>query len=240
MGEYSKVVFGRNRIPSRAIISAGVYFARRKDAFRRVFDYWEKLKGREWIRYSFARVGGKDYTILFGIYGAAMMLETVQCLRDGGVETIEMVGSMGARRLPVGSIVIPTSAVDRAGVVSVDDPEAAPASPDQMMLELTRKELRSRNLPFTEGKILSVPAVLHGIEHLEASLKRADDIVGHEMEASTLLHFARKHGIRAGALLYVSDNDRHSIIAGSSSVVEARRWALGKCASVAVNVLWHL
>src|SRR6267143_4101863 len=130
MGGFSKVVFRRSRLPSRAIVCAGVYFPDRKNAFRRSFERWERLQGN-WIRYSFARREEKDYVVIFGVYGAAMMLETVQLLREGGVRSIYMVGSMGARSLPVGTMVVPTSVKDKAGVVTVDDPNASGASPDR-------------------------------------------------------------------------------------------------------------
>jgi len=191
------------------------------------------------LKYSFARHSKRDYLVVFGIYGAAMMLETVQLLREGGVQSIYMVGSMGARSLPVGTIVVPTAAEDKAGIVALDNPRAKQATPDRLMLNLTLRELRTRHLPFTRGLISSVPAVLHGIQHIEEHVKQAEGIIGHEMEGSTFLHFTKKHGIRAGMLLYVSDNDRHSIIAGAKGIRQARRKGLLSTAGVSVAVLAH-
>lgn len=237
VGQFSSFEFGRDRLPRRAIIGAGVYSPGRMAAFRRQFDRWERIRG-QWVRYSFARCGKKEYAVLFGVYGAAMMLETVQLLRDGGVRSVYMVGSMGARSLPIGTVVVPTSIEDRAGVVVVDNPHAKSSTPNQRMLDLTRNELEARDIPFSEGKVVSVPAVLHGIDHLEKHV-RGRDLVGHEMEGSTFLHFTRKHGVAAGALFYVSDNEKHSIIAGAVDVRKARRRALLSAASVAVAVLQH-
>ncbi len=238
MGRFSQTVFGQTRLPSRAVICAGVYLPSRKDAFRRTFDHWERTRG-SWIRYSFGRLGEKEYAVLFGIYGAAMMLETVQLVREGGVHSVFMVGSMYAKSLPVGEIVIPTTIEDRAGVVAVDDSSASLATPDNAMLAFTRDELETRKLLYTEGMVSSVPAVLHGIERIHRSIRDDHRIIGHEMEGSTFLHFTRKHGVRAGALFYVSDNERHSIISGAKGTRVARRKALRTAATVAVAVLQH-
>ena len=235
MGGYSETVFARSRLPRRAIVCAGVCTVTRKEAFRRNFDGWTKVKG-SWLRYSFARWKGKEFVVVFGIYGAAMMLETIQCLRDGGVRSCYMVGSMGARNLPVGTIVLPTSIEDQAGVVCIDDHSAA-STPDDAMLRLTVDRLKSMHLAYAAGRTVSVPAVLHGIQQVNDYIRRDTRLIGHEMEGSTFLHFARKHGIRAGALFWVSDNDRHSIIAGARGLQEARREATLSIAKVAVDVM---
>lgn len=236
MGEYSQLVFGRRRIPRRAIVCAGVYFPDRKEAFRSVFDSWSPIRGR-WIRHSFARKSGKEFVIVFGIYGAAMMLETVQLLREGGAKEIFMVGSMYAKSLPVGALVVPTEIEDIAGIVLVDDASAGPARPDEYLTQSVRRELAVRRVPHSEGRISSVPAVLHGIAHVDDRVNGRQDVLGQEMEGSTFLYFTRKHGIKAGALFYVSDNKEHSIISGRKGVVEARRSALRIAARVAVAAL---
>lgn len=235
MGRFSKFEFGRDRLPKRAIVAPGVYSPSRTIAFRKQFDHWERIKG-VWIRYSFAKRGGREYVVLSGTYGAAMMLETVQLLRDGGVRSMYLVGLIGAKQLPVGTVVLPTSMEDMAGVVKIDDPHARFALPSQRMFDLTRKQLEVRRIPYEEGVVASVPAVLHGIDSV---IKRVKDkrVIGQEMEGSTFLHFARKHGIEACALFYVSDNEKHSIIAGERDMVKARRRARLSVASVAVAVL---
>jgi len=166
-----------------------------------------------------------------------MMLETVQLLRDGGVQSMFMVGSMYTKKLPIGAIVIPTEIEDQAGIVGIDNPSAIPAMPDRKMLDATRDELTTRRIAYSEGKVLSVPAVLHGIQCVISHLKQQTEIVGQEMEGSTFLHFTKKHGIEAGALFYVSDNNEHSIISARKGVVEARRIALRAVADVAVAIL---
>jgi len=238
MGSYSKVIFGRGRLPPRALLCAGVYLPERKDLVRRSFTSWERVRGT-WIRYTYAKALGKEFLVLFGIYGAAMTLEAIQLLRDGGVRSLFFVGSMYAKRLPVGSIVIPVEVEDKAGVMTLDDPTAVHATPDEKVLRSTRSQLKRRDIEFSEGRISSVPAVLHGIEHIMDSVRQDERVIGQEMEVSTFLHFTRKHAIRAGALLYVSDNERHSIISTAKEATAARRKALRTVSSVAVAVLQH-
>lgn len=238
MGSYSEVIFGRKRLPARALLCAGVYTPQRKNLVRKSFRGWDRVKGN-WIKYAFGNVLGKDFLVIFGIYGAAMTLETVQLLRDGGVRSLFFVGSMYAKKLPVGSIAIPIEAQDNAGVMTLDDPTTTHAIPDRRILDYTRSELRRRDIDFTEGRVSSVPAVLHGIVHIVDSVRQDERVIGHEMEVSTFLHFTRKHSMRAGALLYVSDNERHSIISSAKGPTTARRKALRAVSSVAVSVLRH-
>ncbi len=86
-------------------------------------------------------------------------------------------------------------------------------------------------------KVVSVPAVLHGIDRVSSYVRESKDTEGHEMELSAFYHFARKSGFRAYACVYVSDNPRHSIISGKRSVRLARRHALMRITKVALNVL---
>ena len=237
VANYSKAVFGTSRLPQRAIVCVGAYFPDRKDVVRRNFDEWGRIHGIPWIRFSVSKAFGQEFAVLFGVYGAATTLETFQLLRTGGVRSMLLVGSMYAKRLPVGSIVIPTQVDDMAGIVRIDDPNAGPATPDEQVLEQMRHELSNRGIKFTEGMTSSTPAVLHGIDHISRAVRRNRKVIGVEMETSTFLHFARKHDVRAGALLYVSDNERHSIISSGKTLRAARLDGLRIASGVAVSVL---
>jgi nucleoside phosphorylase len=70
-----------------------------------------------------------------------------------------------------------------------------------------------------------------------SSLSEDEKVIGHEMEVSTFLHFTRKHAMKSGVLLYVSDNERHSIINTAKEATAANRIALRTVSSVAVTVL---
>lgn len=97
MGRFSKVVFDRTKLPEASIIYAGAYFPRRYATIRKLFDHRSRIKGH-WVKYSFAKRGGKEFLLLFNIYGAAMTLEALSLLRDGGVKSVFFIGSMGAKK----------------------------------------------------------------------------------------------------------------------------------------------
>ena len=59
--------------------------------------------------------------MLFNVYGgAAMTLEALHLLRDGGVRRVFFVGSMYAKHIPICTLVIPRRVFDRAGIVSLE------------------------------------------------------------------------------------------------------------------------
>src|SRR5207237_7108396 len=105
MGSYSEVIFGRKRLPARALLCAGVYTPQRKNLVRKSFRGWDRVKGN-WIKYAFGNVLGKDFLVIFGIYGAAMTLETVQLLRVGVVRSLFFVGCMYVKNLNVCMLVV--------------------------------------------------------------------------------------------------------------------------------------
>src|SRR5207249_11280531 len=77
MGRFSKVVFGRAKLPARCIVYGGAYLAERKEVVRSVFGEWTRLKGT-WIRYVYARSAGKEFLVVFNVYGGAVALEVLQ------------------------------------------------------------------------------------------------------------------------------------------------------------------
>jgi purine-nucleoside phosphorylase len=236
VGEFSKVVFQRSKLPERCIIYASAYLPPRKDMVKRFFDSWTRVRGM-WVRYSFAEAQGKDFLVLFNVYGAAMMLEVLYLLRDGGVRQVFFVGSIGAKRLEIGTLVAPYEVVDLAGVARLDDRGEEIVKPPKKKSKKLVKKLTARRYPYVSAKLASVPAVLHGIRRVHEHLQKDENIEGHEMELSTFYHFSRKIGFRAWALVYVSDNPKHSIVSCKRSVVIARRKARSRITRVALDVL---
>lgn len=190
-----------------------------------------------WLRYSFAEVNGRRFLLLFNVYGAAMMLEALQLLNDGGTKSVFFVGSAGAEGLGVGTIVFPTQVIDRAGVVQVDTKGDEVVAPPESESELVEKALIQKGWGFTKAKVVSVPAVMHGIDHITDFVRMGGAAEVHEMELSTFYHFAKKIGLRAYGLVYVSDNQKHSIISGGKNLLSARREAQLRITQVAQVVL---
>jgi len=236
MGRFSKVVFGRAKLPARCIVYGGAYLAERKEVVRRVFGEWTRLKGT-WIRYVYARSAGKEFLVVFNVYGGAVALEVLHVLKDGGTRAAFFIGSMYSKPLPIGALVIPVLSVDRAGLVRVDDPRRIVVKQDPVSTDEIRQALEANDVPYEQAKIVSVPCVLHDIQHVKKFIEKNGDFAGVELEVSTFCHFSRKLGLRAYALLYVSDNERYGIVSGLENVWKARRAGLRTSSKVALDVL---
>ncbi len=236
LGRLSEAIFGRRRLPERCLIYAGAYVPRRKGWVRSLFDKWQRMRGY-WIRCSFAFKDGREYLLIFNVYGAAVILETIQLLRDGGAKRVFFIGSLGGKDLPVGTLVLPTRIVDKTGFVSADNPNKQVVEPEEDSLKRLRRVLEDLGQAYVEGTIVSVPCVLHNIDHVKRFVEEEASVIGVEIETSTFLHYSQKEGLESYALLYISDNRKHDIISGAKSVQEARRKSLKTITKVAMKTL---
>lgn len=236
MGRFSRLTFGREELPERCIIYAGAYVPQRKNWVRSVFDEWNRIKGT-WVKYAFATRESKEYLLVYNVYGGAVTLELLQLLKDGNVKKVFFVGSLGGKDLPIGTIVVPTGVVDEAGIVSVDTPNMQIVKPEEKYLKKLREVLRRLRIDFFEGKIASVPCVLHSINHIKELVEKDSSIVGVEIETSTFYYYSQKEGFENYALLYVSDNKKYDIIDQAQHVKEVRKNALRTITRVATEIL---
>jgi purine-nucleoside phosphorylase len=174
---------------------------------------------------AFAKKYGKEFLLCFGVYGAVGTIELLQCLKDGGTKAVVFVGSIGAKSLPVGTIVLPVTVIDRAGIVLLDDTKHTKTSVSPSSLDAFRRILEANHVDFEEATIVSVPSVLHGVESILRFVEGRKDVAGVELELSTFYHFAKKLGMKAYALVYVQDNAKHGIIDRPESLQRIRREA---------------
>lgn len=235
MGEYSKAIFERDSLPEICFVFAGAYVSGRKNLVRRSFDEWERVRG-SWIKYTYATGNGREYLILFGIYGAALMLEVLHLLNDGGAQTVFFIGSMYSKNLNVGDIVIPKSIIDKAGIVMIADPHLGEIRPDGVSIKKLTTALDELGIAHYERKIASVPSVLHRITHVRDFVENSSDIEGCEMELSTFHHFAPRLGLKAHSLLYVWDTPKHGIITGPAEIRKKRYVGLRNAVNAATKV----
>ncbi len=208
----------------------------RKDVVRAVFDSWSRIEGT-WIKYTFAKIRGEEYVVVFNVYGAAVILDTLQLLKEGGCEEVFFIGSMYAKNLPVGSLVIPVRVTDMAGPPMVDDPLKRVIKLNQKALLRIKEALEKREVGYVEASIASVPAVLHGMDRLNKRVASDKSLLGVELETSTFIHFSEKLGLKGYPLLHVSDNDKYGLVSNTRTVREARRRALRESTLVALDVL---
>ena len=99
------------------------------------------MKGN-WVKYTFATKEGKEYLLVYNVYGGAVTLEVLQLLKDGNAKKVFFVGSLGGKDLDIGTIVVPTRVVDEAGIVSVDAPHVQIVEPEEKSLKKLRGTLR--------------------------------------------------------------------------------------------------
>jgi purine-nucleoside phosphorylase len=236
MGRLSKAIFGRERLPERCILYGGAYEPSRKDVVRKVFDKWDRIRGT-WIKYTYARSRGTEYLIVFNVYGGALVLDLLHLLRDGKTKKVFFIGSMYAKELALGTIVIPVKVVDKAGLVLLDSPDSRTTGPDTSHLSNLERAMEARKAKFVKAKVASVPAALHDIGHIKDFINEDESVAGVEMEVSTFYHFSRKLGLESYALLYVSDNKKYGLTSKAQEVWKARKEALRDTTRVALVVL---
>ena len=236
MGNFSKSVFGRRNLPQGCILYGGAYLPARKDVVRVLFDSWPRVTG-SWVKHTFAKSRGEEYLVVFNVYGGSIALEVLQLLREGGCTRAFFIGSMYAKDLPIGRLVIPALVVDMAGPPTIDDSRKRVIKLDPDIRSRIRENLEAREMAYVECKIVSVPAVLHGIDHVLKLVAEDESIGGVEMETSTFNHFSSKLGLKGYPLLHVSDNEKYGVICRAKSVWDARRRALRESTDIALEVL---
>lgn len=235
MGELSKAIFGRRKLPPRCILYGGAYVPARKDTVRTMFDKWPRIDGT-WVKFTFAESRSEEYLVVFNVYGGPIVLKLLQLLKDGGCTRAFFIGSMYAKDLPIGRLVIPVQVVDMAGPPTIDDSRKDLTELDSEIRSAIKKALAKKGLAYEEHKIVSVPAVLHRIDHVNKLVAEGKDIAGVEMETSTFIHFSSKLGLKGYPLLHVSDNEKHGLISKARTVWEARKRALQTSTDVALEV----
>jgi purine-nucleoside phosphorylase len=236
VGRFSEVVFGRRELPEGCLIYAGAYLPSRKDWVRNLFDGWKRMRG-QWVKFTFARKNGVEYLVVFNVYGASMILEIVQLLKEGNVKRVFFIGSLGGKELPVGTLVLPTRVVDKTGFVAIDSSGKQIVQPDEYRLKRLRRALDDSGEVYVEGEIVSVPCVLHNIEHLRSFVEQEEGIIGVECETSTYYHYTQKEKLESYGLLYISDNKKHDIISGGKNLRNVRRKSLRKITCIATRIM---
>jgi purine-nucleoside phosphorylase len=236
MGRLCAAVFGKATLPENCLIYAGAYLPPRKEWVRSLFDKWQRIEG-QWVKYSFARKRDTEYMIIFNVYGASMILEIIQLLKEGATTKVFLIGSMGGKDLPIGTLVLPDCIIDKTGIVSADEPHKKVVEPETLSLKKIRQTLKTLNKVYVEGEIASVPCVLHNIGHIKDFVKEDPRLLGVECETSAFYHYSKKESFESYALLYVSDNRKHDIISGGGNLWKARKKALRTITIVATEVL---
>lgn len=208
MGDYSKAVFRRGELPEIAVIRAGAHFIERAERTLQYFDDVEELRGT-WMPYCYGKVNKREVLIVFNVYGAATMLEIIRLLEDGGVKYIGFIGSAFSKKDPVGQQLLIKTIFDQAGIALLDGVKRIERQ--ERLVEMQREIFVKENVPYSEVNLVSVPAVMHGIDSVNEFIAR-DEVDALEMELSTFFHFTQQSGIDTFAFVYVSDNPTNPVL----------------------------
>ena len=236
MGKFSKVVLGKDKI-SRALIVAGTATTGRIRSVLNHFSNHSRVK-QEFVKYCHITHDGKEAVLFFSVYGGAPTLELVHLLQDAHCKKILFVGSCyGTKPMPIGTFILPEKVIDRAGLVLLDDPAHKNCTPNPQILREIENCLQKRKYKYYKGTTAAVPCVIHNIPHVSEFVKQSN-ILGVEMELSTLYHFAHKANIKTGGLVYVSDSPAVHILENTKKIKQAKIDALGSAVEIAKEVLF--
>jgi len=149
--------------------------------------------------------GGALSIVTFPI-GAPVSVAMLEEMRVCGMRTLITTGAAGSLQphAPIGTIVVPTSAIREEGTSHHYAPAGEPALPDaDLAAELTR-EARTHGHDVQEGANWTTDAIY--MEHKrKIELHRAAGVLTVDMELSALFTVAALRGVRCAAIVAVSD-----------------------------------
>ncbi len=190
------------------------------DIFTNHVDSIKHISGPTGHGYDINQLYIKDKKITYittGV-GACNLMDAVLALGCTPCKEILFIGAVGAldKDMKIGDIVIPEYSIcgigaDRyltSGNVSDNDCYGKKYYPDKEIsdevLKFTNEAIKDTDIKVHMGKIFSCDTIFAEYAHLDEFIKEGCNII--EMETATLFHSANIAGIKASALLNVSDN----------------------------------
>jgi uridine phosphorylase len=169
----------------------------------------------------------------------AMMEEMIAC----GMRTLITTGAAGSlqEHAPIGTIVVPTSAIREEGTSHHYAPHDVPARPQPDVVAAVTAQLDSQGVSYLKGDNWTTDAIYR--EHRgKIDLYRRAGVLTVDMELSALWTVGAIRGVRCGAVVAVSDElhgDTWEIGFGSDTmqrgVTQAARIALDAALSLAAK-----
>jgi purine-nucleoside phosphorylase len=208
MVDYADNLFGR-KLPENVLIRAGAHLADRAEKTLSIFDEVDRFHG-SWTPYCFAWKDDVEFLVIFNVYGAALTLEVMRLIHQGGAQNVSFVGSAFSKTDEIGQQLLVTAIYDQAGIVRMDGVEKIVR--EEQELNYQRKILENNNSQFSEVLLCSVPSVMHNIENVKTFVNR-EEVDAVEMELSTFFYFGKQQKMKTSAYVYTSDNPHNSLIA---------------------------
>lgn len=211
MGRWAKRLFGRGSFEEVGIVLAGTNPLEFEKNILSLFD--KVISSKDSVYHAhLVKKNNKFYPIVFNIYGAPAMVDVLTEMHDGGSRTVIFVGYAygGFRNLDVGSVVIPDKAYHFDGIYSVLDPSRTYSVPDKDLSNIIKRILDEYSLRYFTGPNISVPAVTFQRPHDNEDYKRINPLTV-EMEVASFYSRSKDLGMRATALLIISDNRKEGL-----------------------------
>ncbi len=211
MGKWAKSLFGKEKFEDIGIVVAGTNTPEVEKSILGFFD--KVLTSKDSVYHAhLARKNGKDYPIVFNVYGAPAMVDVLTEMHDGGCRTIIFVGYAygGFENLDVGTIVTAGKAYHFEGIYHHIEPGRRFNIPDKKLKKKIEGLFNRKNIKFASGPNISVPAVSFQLPHANKEYQRILPLTL-EMELASCYSRAKDIGMRAAGILIVSDNRKVSI-----------------------------
>jgi uridine phosphorylase len=196
---------------------------------KRLTQYLSELAGArlaerwsEWKTDAF--IANDALTIVTLPIGAPATVATFEEMAACGMRTLITTGAAGSLQAdaPIGSIVVPTSAIREEGTSHHYAPHDEPADADPALVDDLRAALDARQIPFREGVNWTTDAIYR--EHRQKiELYHRAGVVTVDMELSALFTVARIRDVRCAAVVAVSDELHGAAATGALR----QQWAIG-------------
>ena len=223
MGKWAKNLFGKARFSSIGIVVAGTAGPEFEKKVLSLFD--KVISSKDSVYHAhLVRKGGREYPIVFNVYGAPAMVDVLTEMHDGGCRIVIFVGlAYGGfeKNLNVGTIVISDKAYHFEGIFHSLHPDRKFNVPDNELMERLENLFRKNKVSYIKGTNISVPAVSFQLPHANKKYQAIKPL-SLEMELASCYSRARDIGIRAVGSLIISDNRSSSILNKKKVLYEAK------------------
>lgn len=233
MGAWAKAQFGAEQLSSVGIVIASTNTPEFERNILGLFD--AVLFSKDTVYHTHrVRLSGKEYAVVFNVYGAPAMVDVLTEMFDGDVRTVIFVGYAygGFKDLGVGSIVVPNKCYHYHGMYHRIDEKRHEDIPDRQARDMLAMVLRQSGIAFHVGSNISVPAVTLQPPHANEAYTLIDPLTL-ELELAACIGRANDIGVRAAGVLIISDNKHSSIGA------EEKKYAKQNSKSIVLHTIIH-
>ena len=235
MGGWAKSDFGVSELPSTAIMFGGDNPLDVEDRIVASFD--RVIEKRHGVYHAYiVKNREKEYALLFQVYGAALAVDGLHVLHDGGCKEMMFIGYAWCcvETATVGDYILPSKTLLLDGFTNILAPRAKWAQGDVAMQSKVERATRRLETPVHKGVTVSIPSVFRKPKGYSETFKKVRGIA-HEQELGSLLYFSKKLKIKSAGALIVSDTANQTLY--GTEPRRARSDALVRLTAKAVSIL---